>query len=70
MVKKQHIYEVRVTKTEYFYVNVKANSPDEAEDMVIELGLDDLQEWWDDEEWEVVALERTKTHIEDVKTIN
>jgi predicted alpha-1,6-mannanase (GH76 family) len=67
---QQQIFEVRVTKTDYFYLNVKANSADEAEDIVIDLGLTNLQDYWDDVEWEVVALERTKTHIEGVETIN
>lgn len=70
MDKKQQVYEVRVTKTEYFYLNVKANSGDEAEDIVLERGLTNIQDYWDDVEWEVVALERTKTHIEGLETIN
>lgn len=70
MDKKQQVYEVRVTKTDYFYLNVKANSGDEAEDIVLELGLTNIQDHWDDVEWEVVALERTKTHIEGLETIN
>jgi hypothetical protein len=69
--KKQHIYEVRVTKTDYFYLNVKARSGDEAEAIVIELGLENLEDYWDDVEWEVAAtIKRTKTHIEGVETIN
>jgi hypothetical protein len=51
---------------------VKANSMDEAEDYVIEYQLDDeiLDFYLDDSECEVIGLERLKTGLEDVKTVN
>jgi hypothetical protein len=57
-------YLVRVIKTEYFYVEVKAKDEDEAEIKAVELPEDELNSWYDDEEWESIALERIKTPLE------
>jgi hypothetical protein len=70
--KKQHIYQILIVKRDYHYMYVKADSMDEAEDYVIENKLDDevLEEYWNDSECEVIGLERLKTHLEGVKTVN
>ena len=72
MDKKQHIYRVLIVKRDYHYMNVKANSMDEAEDYVILNQLDDeiLDFYCDDTEYEVIALEDVKTGLEAVKTVN
>lgn len=71
---KQHIYSVCIVKREYFYVNVKANSGDDAEDIVIETLLNDpnanLDEYFDADEHEVIALDRIKRPSKALKTIN
>lgn len=72
MDKKQHVYQILIVKRDYHYMYVKANSMDEAEDYVIEYQLDDeiLDFYLDDSECEVIGLERLKTGLEDVKTVN
>ena len=57
-------YLVKVIKTQYFYVEVKAKDEDEAEIKAVELPEDELNSWYDDEEWESIALERIKTFLE------
>jgi len=72
--KKQHVYWVCIVKREYFYMNVKASSGDEAEEIVIEQLLDDpnvnLDEYFDADEHEVIALDRVKRPSKTLKTIN
>ena len=75
MDKKQHIYEVCVEKREYHYMNVRANNREEAEEIVIELILDNpdetvLGQYLDDSECEVTVLDRVKTPSKAHKTIN
>jgi predicted alpha-1,6-mannanase (GH76 family) len=57
-------YLVKVIKTQYFYVEVKAKDEDEAEIKAVELPEDEINSWYDDEEWESIALERIKTPLE------
>lgn len=57
-------YLVKVIKTQYFYVEVKAKDEDEAEIKAVDLPEDELNSWYDDEEWESIALERIKTPLE------
>jgi hypothetical protein len=57
-------YLVKVIKTQYFYVEVKAKDEEEAEIKAVELPEDELNSWYDDEEWESIALERVKTPLE------
>lgn len=54
-------YLVKVIKTQYFYVEVKAKDEEEAEIKAVELPEDELNSWYDDEEWESMCLERIKT---------
>lgn len=54
-------YLVKVIKTQYFYVKVKAKDEDEAEIKAVELPEDEINSWYDDEEWESMCLERIKT---------
>jgi len=70
--KKQQVYQVLVVKRDYHYMYVKASSMDEAEDYVIDNNLDDdtLELYFDDSEYEVIGLDRLKTGLEDVKTVN
>jgi hypothetical protein len=73
--KKQHIYEVCVIKRAYHYVYVKADNMDDAEEIVIDQLLDKpddevLEEYLDDSECEVVALDRIKKPSKAIKTIN
>ncbi len=57
-------YLVKVIKTQYFYVEVKAKDEEEAEIKAVELPEDEINSWYDDEEWESIALERVKTPLE------
>ena len=57
-------YLVKVIKTQYFYVEGKAKDEEEAEIKAVELPEDELNSWYDDEEWESIALERVKTPLE------
>jgi hypothetical protein len=57
-------YLVKVIKTQYFYVEVKAKNEDEAEIKAVELPEDEINSWYDDEEWEAMCLERIKTTLE------
>ncbi len=57
-------YLVKVIKTQYFYVEVKAKDEDEAEIKAVELPEDEINSWYDDAEWESIALERIKTPLE------
>ena len=57
-------YLVKVIKTQYFYVEVKAKDEDEAEIKAVELPEDEINSWYDDEEWESMCLERIKTPLE------
>ncbi len=57
-------YLVKVIKTQYFYVEIKAKDEDEAEIKAVELPEDEINSWYDDEEWESIALERIKTPLE------
>jgi tRNA A22 N-methylase len=73
--KKQHIYEMIVVKREYHYMKVKASSMDEAEELVIELILDNpdesvLEQYWDDSECEVMGLGVVRKPYEGIETIN
>lgn len=74
MENKQHIYSVCIVKREYFYVNVKAYNADHAEEIVIDTLLDDpnvnLDEYFDNDEHEVIALDRIKRPSKALKTIN
>ena len=68
----KHVYLVKVMKTDYYYVPVKADNADQAEDIVID-ALDDvfdLEDYYDDSGCEVVCQEGYKTALEGVKTIN
>jgi len=57
-------YLVKVIKTQYFYVEIKAKDEDEAEIKAVELPEDEINSWYDDEEWESMCLERIKTPLE------
>jgi hypothetical protein len=57
-------YLVKVIKTQYFYVKVKAKDEDEAEIKAVDLPEDEINSWYDDEEWESMCLGRIKTHLE------
>jgi len=57
-------YLVKVIKTQYFYVEVKAKDEEEAEIKAVELPEDEINSWYDDEEWESMCLERIKTPLE------
>ena len=57
-------YLVKVIKTQYFYVEVKAKDEDEAEIKAVELPEDELNSWYDDSECEAMCLGRIKTPLE------
>jgi len=57
-------YLVRVIKTEYFYVEVKAKDEDEAEIKASGLSDYELEKWYDDTECESTCLKRIKTPLE------
>ena len=71
---KQHIYEVCIIKREYHYVYIKAQSMDDAEEIMINQFLDDpafdLSDYSDADEFEVIALDRIKKPSKALKTIN
>lgn len=54
-------YLVRVKKTKYFYVQIKAKDEIEAEIKAVELPDDELEEWYDDSECEPRCLWLIKT---------
>lgn len=71
---KQHVYEVCIIKREYHYVYIKAQSMDDAEEIMINQFLDnpafDLSDYSDAEECEVIALDRIKRPSKALQTIN
>lgn len=54
-------YLVKVIKTQYFYVEVKADTWENAEEKAVNLKDKELNKFYDDEEWESIALEQLKT---------
>ena len=54
--KTKKIYHVQAVKTEYYYIDIEASSEKEARNIVNERYLDGdqkIEDFFDDEEWEV-----------------
>ncbi len=56
-------YLVKLTKTEYFYVPVKAKDAEAAEIKALKMEVIDIEDHYDDCEWEAIALEQPKTPL-------